>query len=163
MFRRCQEADLLGSWFCSRMGKVEGDGGLILFFSFLLWSMFLGPWNGAEFQEFLQWKQASFCCTKERSDVRMQQNESWVLELGGALKWTNPVVAERLLGVFLPVKVQWQVVSAWATLKQLELEEERWQFVQVELSSLHWLACNKVCLQRGWEKGHRQCQKESVA
>lgn len=69
--------------------------------------------------------EASFCCIKESSDVRIQQNESWVSVLSGALKVNNPVVAERLLGVLLPAKVQWEVVPARAALKQLKLEEER--------------------------------------
>lgn len=87
----------------------------------------------------------SFCCRKEGFDVRIQENESWVFRTG----WSSegelvPVVAERLLGTFLPVIVQ--VTGGGSCLSGpggAEDREERWQVLgrsratsgpQVELS-----------------------------
>lgn len=74
-----------------------------------------------------------------------------------------PVVAERLLGVSLPVEVQGRgVVPVWVVLEGLKgLSRSRATSVpQVDLFWFHQLAGSKVCLQEAWGVGGRgQCQK----
>lgn len=77
---------LLESWFRSRMGKMGGDGGLILFFSFLLSGIcFLGLETELSFRSFRSGNGGFFLLHKRK--LWCQDTAKWILGL--STEWSS--------------------------------------------------------------------------